>query len=343
MPESLAAGVLSRSKISSHGRIGRRLASLLAGTVATLWGTAYVAAKYALSTLPPFTAATARFALAMAMLWPVLLAMQRVERLDRRDLPLLVAASLFQATFYFALQYVGLQYTTASNTALIVNTRPIFVAVLSTLLLREALGTRRAMGILVAFIGVAVVVLSGSGGSPGFARQGIIGDVLILLNALSGALAIILLKKVMDRYSPLTAAVYTTTIGTIGLIPLAAWETMRRGWPAGSALSWAAVVYMALANTAVPYLLWYRALSVLKTSETAVFLYLTPVVSVILSALLLGERIGIGFMVGAALVLCGAYQTVIPARRQRSLAPVPSSGDVQTGLTRHPCDQTEGS
>ncbi len=315
MPQSLAAGALNRSTFSSRLRARRRLAVLFAFITAALWGTAYVAAKYALSTLPPFTAAAARFALAVAMLWPPLLALQRVEKVERRDLPLLIAASLFQATLYFALQYVGLQYTSAANTALIVNTRPIFVAILSALWLREAMGKRRAMGILMAFVGVVVVVLSGAGGELGFSRQRFIGDALILFNALSGALAIILLKRLMHRYSPLTTAVFTATIGTIGLLPLAAWEILRGGWPAGSAASWAAVVYMAVANTAIPYLLWYSALSVLQTSETAVFLYLTPVISVMLSAWLLGERIGIWFVLGAAMVLCGAYRTLLPAQR----------------------------
>ncbi|UCC75996.1 MAG: DMT family transporter [Anaerolineales bacterium] len=321
MPTSVAVGARSGSAVSSRRQIRRRLALLFAFLTATLWGTAYVAAKYALQTLPPFTAAAARFMLAVAVLWPLLLAMRRVEKLERRDLPLLIAASLFQATLYFALQYAGMQHTTAANTALIVNTRPIFVAILSALWLHEALRGRQVMGILLAFAGVVVIIWSGTEGWRGFSRGRIFGDVLILLNAFSGALAIILLKKMVDRYSPLVTAVYTTTVGTIGLIPLAVWEVARMGWPTGSPVSWAAVVYMALANTAIPYLLWYTALSRLKEWEAAVFLYLTPVISVMLSARLLSERMGVWFVFGGVMVLFGAYQTIGASGLQRRVLP----------------------
>lgn len=321
MPASVAARARSSSTISSRGQIRRRLALLFAFLTATLWGTAYVAAKYALQTLPPFTAAAARFVLAVTVLWPLLLATRRVEKLERRDLPLLIAASLFQATFYFALQYAGMQHTTAANTALIVNTRPIFVAILSALWLHQALRRRQVMGILLAFAGVVVIVWGGTEGWRGFSRSRIFGDVLILLNAFSGALAIILLKQMVDRYSPLVTAVYTTTVGAVGLIPLAVWEVASGGWPAGSTVSWAAVVYMALANTAIPYLLWYNALSSLKEWEAAVFLYLTPVISVMLSALLLNERMGAWLVLGGAMVLLGAYQTISTSGLQRRASP----------------------
>jgi drug/metabolite transporter (DMT)-like permease len=321
MPTSVAASPQAGAAVSSRGPIRRRLALLFAFLTATLWGTAYIAGKYALQALPPFTAAAVRFALAVAVLWPLLLAMRRVEKLERRDVPLLIAASLFQATFYFALQYVGMQHTTAANTALIVNTRPIFVAILSAVWTHQALRARQVVGILLAFAGVVVIVLSGTDGWRRFSRGRILGDVLILLNAISGALAIILLKRLVDRYSPLVTAVYTTTVGTVGLIPLAMWEVARGGWPQGSPVSWAAVVYMALANTAIPYLLWYTALSRLKEWEAAVFLYLTPGISVVLSALLLNERMGVWFVLGGAMVLLGAYQTIGASALQRRASP----------------------
>jgi len=231
---------------------------------------------------------------------------------------LVIAIGLFQVTFYFGLQYVGLGYTTAANTSLIVNTRPILAALLSALWLREAIGLRRALGILLAFAGVVFVVLSGAAGAAGLASQRLLGDSLIVLNALSGALAIVLLKSMLGHYSPMATAVYTTAAGTAGLLPLAAYELFRGGWPAGSALSWAAVVFMGVANTAIPYLLWYNALARLKASETAVFLYVTPIISVVLSAALLGEALSLWLLIGGIMVLIGAYWTVAAGQSEQS-------------------------
>ena len=81
-------------------RLSRRAALFFALLTAAIWGTAYVGAKYALRSLPPFAAATSRFLLAVALMWLLLLLTKRAERLEKRDIPLLVAAGLFQTTLY---------------------------------------------------------------------------------------------------------------------------------------------------------------------------------------------------------------------------------------------------
>jgi drug/metabolite transporter (DMT)-like permease len=314
--------VIEKSHLASTGK--RQRALLYACLTAILWGTAYVAAKYALRALGPFTAATGRFVLGAGLLWPLLALPatrrpgdspgQVTRRIDRRDRFLVVAIGLFQVTFYFALQYVGMRYTTAANTALIVNTRPVFVALLSAVWLHEGLGRRKLAGILMAFLGVVILTLGQGGTAFGFSAGRALGDLLILLNAVSGAIAIILLKRMLGHYTPLLTAAYTTTAGALGLSVLAIIE-MARGtaavaWPGGSLSSWLAVIFMAVFNTVIPYLLWYSALSELSTTETTVFLYITPLVSVLLSAVLLDEPLGIGLLIGGALILAGAYRTV---------------------------------
>jgi len=297
---------------------------------AVLWGTAYVAAKYALVALGPFTAAAGRFVLGAALLWPLMaLAGRRSEgsrgaplqRLASKDVPLVIAIGLFQVTFYFALQYVGMRYTTAANTALIVNTRPVFVALLSATWLGERLDTAQVTGILVAFLGVALLTVGPGMNQYGLSASRALGDLLILLNAISGAVAIILLKQMLHRYTPLLTAAYTTTAGALGLLALALIElaTGRAlGAFSSSAIgSWIAVLFMAVFNTVIPYLLWYSALSRLTTTETTIFLYLTPLISVLLSAIMLGEPVRVSLLLGGALILVGAYRTVSAARGPR--------------------------
>jgi drug/metabolite transporter (DMT)-like permease len=219
---------------------------------------------------------------------------------------------LFQITFYLGLQYVGLNYTTAANTALIVNTRPIFVGLLSALFLRESLGRDRITGMMAAFVGVAILTLGGAGGSIYVSGQRLLGDALIVLNAISGAVGIVILKRLLGRYSPLTTAVYTATAGMLGLLPLSAYEILSSGWPRGSLLAWGAVVYMGAMCTAVAFVAWYGSLSRLQASETSVFLFLTPLISVALSAVLLGEAVTAWLLLGASLIIVGAYLAVRP-------------------------------
>lgn len=273
------------------------------------FGTAYVAAKFALRELSPFTAATARFVLASAMLWGILMVRGGLPRPRQEDWKALILAGLFQTTLYFALQYTGLGYTSASNTALIVNTRPIFVALLSTFLLGERLGWHKVGGIVMAFAGVVILVTEGSLSSFSFSSSHAFGDILILLNAVSGAIGLIYNKRVLNHLQILPTIVYSTTVGTLGLIPLAGYEIATRGFPLGSLTSWGAVVYMAIFCSTIPYLFWYTALSRLEASQTAVYLFFVPIISVILSFLILGEDLTVYLVLGALLVLIGAYVT----------------------------------
>lgn len=322
-----ADGTVEPTQQSGVSHSARSLALLFAFLTAALWGTAYVAAKYALVALGPFTAAAGRFVLGAALLWPLKTLANprygkapegRLQRLARSDVPLVIAIGLFQVTFYFSLQYIGMRYTTAANTALIVNTRPVFVALLSAVWLHERLDRAQMTGISVAFLGVALLTLGQGKTQFGLSTSRALGDFLILLNAISGAVAIILLKRMLRRYSPLLTAAYTTTAGALGLLVLALIELATGqasgAFSQGATASWIAVVFMAVFNTVIPYLLWYSALSQLTTTETTIFLYLTPLISVLLSALVLNEPVGLGLLMGGALILAGAYVTVRASR-----------------------------
>ena len=219
----------------------------------------------------------------------------------------LAIAGIFQTTLYFAFQYTGLGYTSASNTAVIANSRPIFVALLSAVLLAEPLRRSRVLGIITAFIGVLLLTTDGKLDTLSFSSTHAFGNFLIVLNAISGAIGLVYNKKTLSRLPVLPVIVYSTTIGAVGLLPLAALELREIGIPHVSLTAWGGVIYLAIFCSTIPYLFWYSALARLEAAQTAVFLFFVPVISVILSVVLLGERLTVYFVFGALLVLVGAY------------------------------------
>lgn len=285
---------------------------ILWGVVAaSLWGTSYVAAKFSVQWVPPFTAAAFRFLVVAAVLWAVLPLRAERPKVERRDWPILALAGLFQTSFYFALQYAGIGLTSASNTAIIVNTRPIFVALMSALVLREVLGSRKIGGILMAFVGVVLVSTGGSLSGLGLEREQLMGDTLILLNALSGAVGLVLTKKVLSRFRPYEALLLVQTFGALGLLPFAALEIGQWGSLQSTPVSvWLVLIYQGLFCSIAPHLLWNNVLARIEASRAAVFMYITPLMAVLLSYLFLGERFSWIFLVGAVLVVSGAYLTV---------------------------------
>lgn len=293
---------------------------LWATTASMLWGASYVAAKYSVGYVPPFTAAAFRFAVVALCSLPLLWLTGKVQRIERTAWPDLIKVGLFQTSFYFALQYAGIKLTTASNTSVIVNVRPVFAAILSAFVLHETLSGRKLAGVLTAFVGVVILSTGGSLGSLSLRSSHLLGDLLILLNAISGAIGLVVNKRVLTRFRPFPAMVYTQTIGAIGLLPFAALETIRLGaLPRAPALPWLMLAMQGIFSTVLAHILWNRALARLEASRASVFIYIAPLTTSILSWLLLREPLGLPFALGALLVLLGAYLTTSAANGQPPL------------------------
>lgn len=295
-----------RQFISKWGAILALVASTL------IMGSAYVGAKLALQGSGPYVTAFYRFLIATLVCWPVLFITGGIQPVHRRHIGYLVGYGLFQTTFYFALQYLGLRYTTASNTALIVNTRPLFMALLALVFLKERFKLVQWIAFLISFIGVFIILYN-----PGVAimPNHLFGDFLIVLNALSGALGVLLGKKLLYDYKPFTILVYQITIGTIGLLPLALVET--KGHLLTARVDWGVVLFLAIFLTAIAQSLFNYGLSKLPVSNTAVYFFFIPVINVILAYYMFAEPITLSLVIGGILIIGGAYFV-----NKKTLAPV---------------------
>lgn len=316
-----------------------REVALWATAASMLWGASYVAAKYAVGWIPPFTAAAFRFGVVAVVCRPLLWLTKKGQKVERGDWAGLIMVGLFQTSFYFALQYAGISLTTASNTSVIVNVRPVFAAILAAILLHESISSRKAAGIVLAFVGVFLLSTKGSLAALSLQSEHVTGDLLILLNAISGAIGLVVNKRVLLKFRPFPAMVYTQTIGALGLLPFAAVEIASRGsFPRAPALPWVLLVFQGVFSTILAHLFWNRALARLEASRAAVFIYIAPLTTSILSWLLLREALGIPFVGGALLVLFGAYLTTSAVNGKNH----PTRSDTENAnpsLSRQPCQE----
>jgi drug/metabolite transporter (DMT)-like permease len=274
--------------------------SLIASTL--IMGSAYVAAKLALDDSGPFVTAFFRFLIASLVCWPVLYLVGGVQPVRRHHIGYLLGYGLFQTTLYFALQYLGLRYTTASNTALIVNTRPLFMALLALFFFKERFNLVQWIAFLLSFSGVLIILYN-----PGVAimPNHTFGDFLIVLDALCGALGVLLGKKLLYDFKPFTILVYQITIGTIGLLPLALIET--NGHLFTARVNWGIVLFLAIFLTAIAQSLFNFGLSKLPVSNTAVYFFFIPVINVILAYYMFSEPITVSLVIGGILIIGGTY------------------------------------
>lgn len=293
---------LIRQKIPARFWQGKWAAHLSLLSSALLMGTAYVGAKLALQGVGPFTTAFLRFLIACVITWPVLMLTHGLQPIHKEHIGYLIAHGLFQTTFYFGLQYVGLQYTTANNTALIVNTRPIFLVLLAVFIYRERFSFLQWMALLLSFCGVLIVLYN-----PGtaFMPDHLFGDFLIVLNALSGALGVLFGKRLLKEYKPFTVLVYQITIGMIGLLPLALFES--GGQFSLAQVAWGPIIFLAVFSTAIAQSFFNWGLSRLPVSNSGVYFFIIPIVNIILAHFIFGEPVTWLLILGGILIIVGAY------------------------------------
>ncbi|MCL5109380.1 MAG: DMT family transporter [Chloroflexi bacterium] len=282
----------------------RTLALIALSATVLIWGTTFVATKVALRELQPFTLSLLRFLLGLLVLLPLAWWEQRRTRgaLAWRQLAL---AGLLGGFLFFALQNVGLVYTTAAKGSLIVGSVPALTAIVSFLVLGERSGRARLAGVAASVLGVAVIVVGS--GEDLWQGGSLLGDLMMLGSALTWALYTVQVKGLEKRVTPAVLSAASVGFGALFLVPFAGYELLAGPWRAPGSTAWLSVAYLGLVASAVPFLLWNLALKHVDASEAAVYTNVVPVVAVAGAVLLLGESLAPLQLLGGAFVLGGVW------------------------------------
>jgi drug/metabolite transporter (DMT)-like permease len=281
--------------------------------VVVLWGSLPVANKLGVTHYSPLVFATLR-ALVASMLMAILLAImyrsrmrQFFARFSRRDFMYLALVGFLQTSVFFYVISVGVSLVSASVAAILINTQPIFTVLLAHRVLGEDLTGRTIAGMVCAFLSIPLVAL---GGFKSFSAS-LSGYLLLLTGAICWAAAILLYKKKLaHRGEPLIATAAQLWVGTAALL-LVALVTASDGWRIPDASTAYSIAYTAVLGTCIPYFLWFLLLGMFPASYLSVFTFLMPVTGIVLGDLILGERLMIGQLLGAAGVVLGVALIVI--------------------------------
>jgi drug/metabolite transporter (DMT)-like permease len=280
--------------------MNRRNAVALAVAV-LLWGTSYALVKTIIH-VPPITLAFLRTVISLPLLVPLAVHKGNGFSALRSGWKALLALGLTGVVGYQVLQNIGLSMTSTSDAGVLLNSDPIFIAILSAFFLKERIGRFKVLGILVAFVGVSVIVLRG-GFSVGTGAWGIVGDIFALLAAFSWAVYSVHGKHVLEKGNAYEVTAFSSLMGAIVLAPLAVvFEGVA--FPMDP-VTWLILVCLGLGASGTAYLMWYIAIKGSKASDAGIAIFFIPLVAVTVGVVFLGEDINALFAVGTALVLAG--------------------------------------
>lgn len=286
--------------------------------VNVLWGSTYVVARGVLESAPPLVLAFTRFL--VASLWmasfgchrpaPASGSLSHSGAAREKPAPWWLLPLIGTAGFGLAklLCYEGLARSTATDAALIINLEAVFTALLGAVLLDQAIRRAHVVGLVIAFLGGAALVWPENGGGAAAGTRAL-GNLLMVGSVAAEALASVLGARATRTRSGLQVTAIATYWGTAFLFPLALWQwrASRLGWSWLTPWNGAALLYLALAATVLAYGLWFRVLARVDAGRVATFLYLQPLIGLLLGLAIRHEiptRLG---WAGGVLVVCGIW------------------------------------
>ncbi|MFP4201271.1 MAG: DMT family transporter [Clostridia bacterium] len=285
--------------------------------VTASWGGNMIVIKGALSELPPMAFNVCRFGLALTFMWILLAFTERDFSVNRAEFRWLLLTGIVGNTLYQLFFINGINLSTAGNTAFMVATAPVWVAIIAGILRSERLQLRGWFGVAICLLGVAFIIF-GSGQVVVLTETTVRGDLLTLAGACCWATYTLMTKPLLAHHSPLKVTAYAMTLGYIPFTLLSLPTLLAQKWSLVSTTSWLAVGYSAGFALTLGYVGWSWGVRVLGGTRTAIYNNLTPVVAGVLGYVFLREIWTPLRFFGAATILFGLYLVrSTPAIRRR--------------------------
>lgn len=277
---------------------------LVAFLTVAIWGTTFVSTKVLMiNGLSPAQIFTLRFAMAYVLMF--CFNHRRLFADSWRDEGLMVLLGITGGSLYFLSENEAMNYTTATNTSLIVCSCPLFATLLVRLVYRSSrIHIMQLTGSLLAFMGMIIVVLNGRF----VLHLSPVGDALAFTACICWVFYSLLMKTMTDKYS---AAFITRKVFFYGVLTIIPYYILVPGVPSMAVLTQPVVVgnllFLGCLASMICFLTWNWCISKLGAVKATNWVYFNPITTMIFASWVLGEKITIYFLIGAVCILTGMY------------------------------------
>ncbi len=288
--------------------------SLLAANI--FYGLNYSIAKAVMPDhIKPFALVSLRSISAASLFWMTSLFIPK-EPVNRKDLLYLFGCSFFGVVINQTLFLVGLDMTTPINSSIILSTNPIFAFVFAALILRERITFLKGTGLAIGLSGVLLLILQN--GTPDLGSSTFLGNVYTLVNTISWAFYTVVIKRMLEKYHPVTVMKWTFLFGMLTNIPVGyhQWSTMD--WSSIPVKAWLEIGFVIVFATYLGYLLITFGLRRLSPTIVSTYTYMQPIIAAYLATLMGQDHIDVVMIVATLLIFSGVF--VVSIQRKSKLS-----------------------
>ncbi len=274
-----------------------------------IWGANFVVAKITLQEFPPMSLAFFRFALSSLFLAPFFLVSVKKVKIDKKDLPKLIAVGVLIITLNIAFFFEGIKRTSAINASVLTLTSPILAVVLGWWFLREKISLINILGVIFGLLGSLVIIGLPQLLTGNFSSQEALGNTLIVLASVAWVFGAIIAKPLLSKYHTLTVTAVAFMVGTLTFFVPSILEYIQNPTWASQVtiLGILGLTYMTLLSSISAYFLFEWGLSKTSVYRADLFHYIEPFVAAALAVSILGEKISTTFIIGGILIALSAF------------------------------------
>lgn len=290
-----------RLYLLKFGKTKLAILALIATNI--MWGASGPIFKWSLQSVSPFTFAFFRFFIAALILLPFTMHKLTVKR---KDFSRLISLSFFGFFIHISLFLFGLTLTSSINAPIIASSAPVFLILGGAILLKEKIKKKTIIGTAISLIGVLIIILrpildNGIDGA-------IVGNILFVFSTLFFVYYTLMLKELKLHYSSSTITFWLFTIAAVLFFPFFLWEKATANiLTIIDMRGLIGILFGAVFTSVLAYVFFNFAIRQIVANEVGIYLYIDPVVAVLIAMPLLGETITKTFLLGSLLVFLGIY------------------------------------
>lgn len=182
---------------------------------------------------------------------------------------------------------------------------PILVMLFSHFILHDKISSNKIIGIILGFSGAAYLILNG--GRLSFDSGSSLGNLFIFVNAASYALFLVLIKPLMNKYSPITLMKWLFTFGTLYVLPVSFYMIDQTDFSAIPTNIWMAIAYVIIFTTVLAYFLNNYSLKKISPTMNSAYIYLQPFLATLVALFAGKDKLTWTEIIAAAFIFTGVY------------------------------------
>ena len=255
--------------------------------------------------MPPFAVNVSRVCVALALFWLLLLFKPTKAGIDKKDIPRFILCGLCGVGINQIFFIKGASLTSPIHVSLLSLSTPIAITIIAAWLLKESLTMNKILGLLLGISGAATLIFSRATNATG--NDMLLGDLFIILNAISYAFYLVLVRPLMARYSPIHVTRWVFLFGALLIVPIGFKDFANTNWSAFQFSHWFSLGFVVFGATFIAYLFIVYGIQKLGASITGTYVYTQPVFATITAMLLFDERLSLVKILAAALIFGGVF------------------------------------